>query len=216
MDGNDMTPANIAALMKNNDNDFGGNGSMWMTLFFFIIFMGMGAMANNNRQNPPVIMPNPQPAQPAVTQPELTAGLNNVQVQQQLQALQLATANNDLETVKAINQSKTELLQRDYTNNINILQGYNNVTQSINNQTYALSSQIEQLGYKMDQCCCGLQRQMLEDKNNDLQNIVNQQSTQIAINAAVQAALGQTGRYVAWEPSGSSTTTKVVAGGAAA
>lgn len=122
----------------------------------------------------------------------------------------------DLETVKAINQSKTDLLQRDYTNNINILQGYNNVTQSINNQTYALSSQIEQLGYKMDQCCCGLQRQMLEDKNNDLQNIVNQQSTQIAINAAVQAALGQTGRYVAWEPSGSSTTTKVVAGGAAA
>lgn len=214
MDGNDMTPANIAALMKNNGNDFNGNGSMWMTLFFFIIFMGMGAFANNNRQNGPVVMPNPQPQQPAVTQPELTAGLNNVQTQQQLQALQLATANNDLETVKAIEQSKTDLLQRDYTNNINILQGYNNVTQSINNQTYALSNQIEQLGYKMDQCCCGLQRQMLEDRNRDLQNIVNQQSTQIAINSAVQSALGQTGRYVAWEPSGSSTTTRVVAGAA--
>lgn len=212
MEGNTITPADIAALTKNTNGDFGNNGSMWMTLFFFIIFMGMGAMANNsNRGNGPVVVPTPQPQQPAVTQPELTAGLNNVQVQSQLQALQLATANNDLETVKAIEQSKTDLLQRDYTNNINILQGYNNVTQSINNQTYALSNQIEQLGYKMDQCCCGLQRQMLEDRNNDLQNIVNQQSTQIAINAAVQQALGQTGRYVAWEPSGSSTTTRVVA-----
>lgn len=204
MDGNSMTPADIAALTK--DGNFNENGFMWIVLFIVLAMNGGGWGGNRG----PVVVPQQPAPQPGVTQAELTAGLNNVQTQQQLQALQLATANNDLETVNAINDQTTSLLNRDYTNAINLLNGYNNIQQAINNQTYALSQQVEQLGYKMDQCCCSIQRQMLEDRNSDLQNLVNQLQGKVDNYQQTAQILGTQGRWVGWAPSGTADATKVL------
>lgn len=215
MDGSGLSSSDVLALAKDNDGNFNNNGFMWIVLFI-VLAMNGGAWGGNRG---PVIMQNPNPPapapQPGVTQAELTAGLNNNAIQNQLQSLQLATANNDLETVKAIQNQTNDLLQRDYANNINLLQGYNEINQSVNNQTAQLGSKIDNLGYKMEQCCCSIKTQMLQDRNADLQNALNQQVT---INSNLQQTqqivgqiLGNAGRFVAWAPSGSADATKVVA-----
>lgn len=211
MDGNAMSPADIAALTNSNDN-FNGNGSMWMTLFFFIIMMGgLAAFNNNGNNNGPVVVPTPAPQPSGVTQAELTAGLNNSSIQSQLQALQLATANNDLETVKSIGDQTNNFLTRDYANNINLLNGYNQINNSITDQTYQIGSKIDSLSHHMDQCCFEMQKQQLTERISDLQSIINQQAIQISNNQQTAQILGTTGRWVGWSPSGTADATKVVA-----
>lgn len=206
MENSGLSSSDVLALAKDNDGNFNNNGFMWIVLFI--------VLAMNNRNgfggSAPVVVPSAPAPQPGVTQAELTAGLNNVQTQNALQSVQLQNAQNDLNTVQAVNEQTQALLNRDYTNAINILNGYNNIQQAISNQTYALSQQVENLGYKMDQCCCTLQRQQLEYRNQDLQNLVNQLQGEVSNNRQTQQILGTQGRWVGWATSGTADATKVV------
>ena len=118
-----------------------------------------------------------------VTSAELQAGFANQSTQTGLQSLMVETANNNYETAQLINQQTNAMLQQNNTNLINAIQGFNTVNQNIQNQTNVLGSQLMQ------------QRQLAVAQDN----ISNYNQSQYL--------LGQLGRFVAWTPSGTQTTT---------
>ena len=73
--------------------------------------------------------------------------------------------------------------------------------------------QISQLGYQMDQCCCSIKTQMLQDRLEDRNRELG--VAQNAINNAQQTQniLGALGRFVAWTPSGSQAASSTVTTG---
>lgn len=119
----------------------------------------------------------------AVTQSEMNSALNNQTMLAQL------GQQNDL------------FLQTNSANQINMIQGFN-----------SLQQQISQLGYQMDNCCCSIKTQMLQDRLSDktaeaiaLQNKLDNRDQTAQI-------LSNLGRFVAWAGSGSPAATVAVAG----
>lgn len=200
MDSNVMSPADIAALTKNGNGDFSQAGMWWVLLIFLIAgggnWGGHGSVPQNN----------------GVTQAELTNGLNNNAIQSQLNSIQLQNAQNDLNTVQAIGQQTDTLMQQNNTNLINAIQGFNTVNTNLMSQTNQLGSKLDGLGAQVEQCCCRVMTKMLEDRNADLQNIVNSQQAQISNYNQSQYLLGQMGRWVGWSTTGTADATKVLVG----
>jgi hypothetical protein len=182
-----LSPSDIALL--NDNNGFGnGNGIIW--LFAFLLLANNGGWGNNNQY---------------ATQESVQAGFNNQAVQNQLSQLTTMTANNNYETANIVNSQTNQLLQQNNTNLVNAIQGFNTVNQNITNQTNQLSSKLDQLGYQMDQCCCSIKTQMLQDRLDDARNIINSQNSQIVNDNQSQYLLGQMGRWVGWNTDGTQT-----------
>lgn len=90
-----------------------------------------------------------------------------------------------------LGQQNDLMLQTNNTNQINMIQGFN-----------ALQQQINQLSYHMDNCCCEIKTQMLQDRLTDktaeavaLQNKIDNRDQTAQI-------LNNLGRFVAWAGSG--------------
>lgn len=115
--------------------------------------------------------------------------------------------NNNYETARLISEQTNTILQQNNTNLINAIQGFNQVNQNIAAQGASISQSIAQLGYQLDQCCCSIKTQMLQDRLSDTQ--AQLVAAQGAISNANQSQylLGQLGRFVAWTPSGSQAAT---------
>ena len=80
-------------------------------------------------------------------------------------------------------------MQMGYTNQINAVQGFNQLTQ-----------QIAQLGYQMDQCCCSIKTQLLQDKYDEaIRELNKEQGEKIAANTAAYL-LNVMGKWVANAP----------------
>ena len=145
----------------------------------------------------------PQPA----SIEDVNNAINTQTMQNQLSALGVETANNNYETARLIQQQTSDMMQQNNTNLINAIQGFNQVNLNLQNQTNQLSNKIDQIGYQMEQCCCSIKTQMLQDRLADktaealaLQNkLDNAQQT--------QTILGNLGRFVAWAGSGSQAVT---------
>lgn len=168
--------------------EMSGTNLLWF--FAFIFLMGNGGFGNffgNNR-----IPMGPPPA----TQAELTAGLNNQSIMNELNALGLATQNNNYETARLISDQNLLMQTQNSTNQINVIQGFNQI-----------ASKIDGLSAQLATCCCEIKTQMLQDRLADAQakNVALENS----INNANQSQyiLSQLGRFVAWTPSGSQATT---------
>ena len=140
-----------------------------------------------------------------VTQADLSAGLSAQTTQNQLQSLAVETANNNYETAQLINAQTNQMLQQNNTNLINAIQGFNTVNQNITSQTNQLAQAIAQLGYQMDQCCCSIKTQMLQDRLDSTQNALLNAQNVISNANQSQYLLGQLGRFVAWTPDGTQT-----------
>lgn len=159
--------------------------------FFAFIFLaggnGFGGLFGNNR-----VPMGPPPA----SQQDLTMGLNNQSMMSELNALGLATANNNYETARLI-QDQTMLMQnQNNTNLINIIQGFNQV-----------NSKIDALGYQMQQCCCEIKTQMLQDRLADKTAEALALQTKLDNRDQTQTILNNLGRFVAWAGSGSQAAT---------
>lgn len=120
---------------------------------------------------------------------QINAAINNQTTQQGLRDVLLSSANNNYETAQLINGQTNSLLQQNYTNQINVVQGFN-----------ALSQAISELGYRMDACCCGIKTQMLQDKYDALENLYRSAQTDASNAAQSQYLLGALGRFVAYPP----------------
>lgn len=171
-----------------------GESFMWIFALLILLFGGnFGGFFGGNRG----------PAPDAVTQAELQAGLNNVQTQNQLQQLGIATANNNYETALLINQLGNNLTNQNNNNYVNAIQGFNALTQTMTAIGANLGSKLDNLGYQMEQCCCGIKTQMLQDKYERVQHELDVAQGKIDNANQTQTILGALGRFVAWAGTGS-------------
>ena len=166
--------------------------------FFAFIFLaggnGFGGLFGGNRM----------PMGPApVTQQELTTGLNNQQIQSELNALGLATANNNYETARLIQDQTMVMQNANNTNLINMIQGFNQGMLQLQSQTNILSSKIDALDFRMQQCCCEIKTQMLQDRLADKTAEAIALQNKLDNRDQTQTILNNLGRFVAWAGSGS-------------
>ena len=173
-------------------------------LWFFAIILLAGGNGFNFGGRPA----GPPPA----TQSDLNAAINNQTLQSQLANLGVETANNNYQTAMLLNQQSNLMTQQNNANQINAIQGFNSVVQQLQNQTSALGSKIDNLGYQMENCCCSITTQMLQDRLTDktAENVKLQ--NQIDNRDQTQTILSQLGRFVAWAGSGTPTTAGAVSG----
>ena len=155
---------------------------LWFFAFLFLVGGNGGFFGNNRAPMGP----------PPASQQDVNEAVNNQSIQQQLNNIGLETANNNLKTVEAIADQNAFIQNQNNTNMINVIQGFNN-----------LSQRIDQLGFKMDSCCCEIKTQMLQQQLAEAQaNNVRLQG-QIDNRDQTQTILNALGRFVAWAGSGS-------------
>ena len=163
--------------------------------FFAFIFLaggnGFGGLFGNNR-----VPMGPPPA----TQQDLTSALNNQTLQSELNALGIATANNNYETARLIQDQNMAMQQQNNTNLINLIQGFNSNMMAMQQQSSQLSAKIDALGFQISQCCCDIKTQMLQYRLDDAQAKIVTQQNEISNNAQSQYLLGQMGKWVANAP----------------
>ena len=151
---------------------------LWFLAFIFLMGGGNGFFGFGGNRGP-------APA----TQAELTMGLNNQSIMNELNALGLATANNNYETARLISDQNLLMATQNNTNQINVIQGFNQI-----------ASKIDGLSAQLATCCCEIKTQMLQDRLADAQaKIVSQQAT-ISNSEQTQYILSQMGKWVANAP----------------
>jgi hypothetical protein len=162
--------------------EMNNNSLLW---FFAILFLagGNGNFFGNRGPGPM----GPPPA----TQQDVNEAINNQTVQGQLSDLRVATADNNLETVKAIAEQNAFMQNQQNANMINVIQGFNN-----------LSQRIDQLGFKMESCCCELKTQMLQQQLDQARANEVRLQNKLDNRDQTQTLLSTMGRWIAWAGSG--------------
>ena len=188
----DYSLSDIASVMGGEKNNGGFGGILMIVIvFLFVIMLGGRGFGGDA---------GPGPAY--VTQGEFTAGLNNITTQNALQGIALSSANNNYETAQLISNQTGTLIEQNNANLINAIQGFNAVNLSIQNQTNVLAGQIQALQAKMDNCCCEIKTQMLQNRLDDAQAALVAKNADISNYNQSQYLLGQLGRFVAWAGTG--------------
>ena len=185
-----LSASDVALLNRDGNFGFGESGFFWV--FALMLLAGGGFGWGNNA---------------GVSSAELQAGLNNQSTQSGIQNLLVETANNNYETALLINSQTNAMLQQNNTNLINAIQGFNQVNQNIQNQTNVLGGQLMQLSAQLNECCCSIKTQMLENRLDATQRQLAVAQDNISNYNQSQYLLSQLGRFVAWTPSGTQTTT---------
>ena len=150
------------------DNTMGGNGFLWLILLFLFFGGGNGAWGNGG----------------AASQADLNSALAAQTSALNQQQILLSSAGNNYETARQID-----------TLGVNAIQGFNQITQAINQGFAQQGAAIAQLGYNLDQCCCSIKTQMLQDRLSDTQFALNAAQNQISNANQSQYLLTQLGKY---------------------
>ena len=115
--------------------------------------------------------------------------VNNQSTQTGLRDILLSSANNNYETAQLINGQTNALQQQNYANQINVIQGFN-----------AIGAKLDQLGFQMENCCCSIKTQMLQDKYEALESKYLVAQNDLSNAAQSQYILNALGRFVAYPP----------------
>lgn len=168
----------------------GSGGFMWLVLIFVLLFgMGGAGLSGNNAAMAGF-----------ATQADLNNAINQQTTALNQQQILLSSANNNYETAQLINGLGMANMNQNNSNLVNAIQGFNNLSAQITNQTNVLSSKLDNLGYQMNQCCCEIKTQMLQDRLTD--KTADLVAAQGVINNSQQSQylLGQMGKWVANAP----------------
>ena len=98
----------------------------------------------------------------------------------------LSSANNNYETAQLISAQTRDYMASNYANQINVVQGFNAIQQS-----------IADLGYRMDQCCCSIKTQLLQDKYDETLRALTKAQTDASNSAQTEYLLSVMGKWVA-------------------
>ena len=152
-------------------------GSDWLGAFLIIAILFGGGLGFGGGRGP---APN------LATQEYVQTAIDNAGIQNQLQQIALSSAHHNYETAQLINGQTNTLMQQTYANQINVIQGFN-----------ALTQQIAQMGFQMENCCCSIKTQMLQDKYDEtVRELAKAQAE--AINAQQSAyLLSVMGKWIA-------------------
>ena len=147
-----------------------GNLGDWIGVFLIIavLFNGGGFFGGGN------------------TQTAINEAINNQSVQTGLRDVLLSSANNNYETAQLISAQTRDYMQSNYTNQINVIQGFNSINQTLAN----ISSQMEQ-------CCCSIKTQMLQDKYDETLRELAKAQTDASNRAQSEYLLSVMGKWVA-------------------
>lgn len=130
------------------------------------------------------------------TTADVTNAINTAFANQSATNILLSSANNNYETARLIDAQSMNTMSQNNTNLLAAINGFNAVTQGMTNGFNSVSQNIADLGYKMDQCCCNIQRLILENRLQDTQ-IALQNAQNVAVNAEQsQYILSQLGSFV--------------------
>jgi len=197
MDGS-LTGSDALSIMgsRGNDGFFGGDAGMF--LIFALLFLNNNGW--NNGMNPGF-----------VTQADLAASQNAQTNTLMLNNLQDQIAANQLTTVQAVANQTAELMQQNNTNLINAIQGFNSLSGQVTNQTNVLAQKLDALGAQLNQCCCDIKTQMLQNQLDAANAKIVEQQNEISNAQQTQNILNQLGRYVPW--AGTNTATATAAAG---
>lgn len=180
-----MDAGELALLTDNRNDMFGGNGAFFWV--FALLLLSGGGFGFGGGRGP---MPD------VATKEFVQDAVNNQATQTGLRDILLSSANNNYEMAQRINDQTTALMQQGYTYQIQAEQRFS-----------ALQQQIAQLGYHMDQCCCEIKTQMLQNRLDDAQAALVAAQGAISNANQSQYILSQLGRFVAWTPSGTQAST---------
>lgn len=175
-----ITGSDALALTANRDGDFMGSGMGAFWIFALLLLNNNGFGGNGNFAA----------SQQAQTNQLMLSNLNT------------QIANGQYATAQAINDQTNFLMQQNNTNLVNAIQGFNNLGLQITNQTNQLSAQMMQMSAKMDECCCSIKTQMLQNRLDDANAKIVEQRNEISNLNQTQTILNTLGRFVAWTGSG--------------
>jgi len=129
------------------------------------------------------------------TTAEVQNSINAAMAQQNAQNVLLSSANNNYETAQLISGQNMAMMNQQNSNLVNAIQGFNQISSSVQGGFSNISAQIADLGYKLENCCCGIKTMMLENRLQDAQTALLTSQTTNAINAQSQYLLSQLGTY---------------------
>ena len=168
--------------------DSNGFGSEWIFAFLIIavIFGWGGAGFGGGNANVAAY----------ATMADVNAAINNQSTSQALGAIALSSQNNNYETARLISDQNMTMMAQNNTNLVNAIQGFNTVNGNIAAGFASVNQNIADLGFKMEQCCCGIKTMLLENRLQDTQIALQQSQTANIVNASNQYLLSQLGSFV--------------------
>ena len=130
------------------------------------------------------------------TMADVNSAINNQTTQSALGQIALSSQNNNYETSQLISNQNMAMMNQQNSNLVNAIQGFNQISSTVQGGFSNISAQIADLGYKMENCCCGIKTMMLENRLQDAQTALLNSQTINAINGQSQYLLSQLGSYV--------------------
>ena len=161
-------------IQVNESSIFGGAGGWLIVFVILILLFGGGNFFGGRTENVEAVVQNAINAQSTQT------GLRDVL---------LSSANNNYEVAMQIAGQNLLNAQQHAADQVNIIQGFNAIQQS-----------LAQLGYHMDECCCSIKTQLLQDKYDAALRELAKAQTDASNAAQSQYLLGVMGKWVANAP----------------
>lgn len=180
-----MTLSDIAAVMPKSTNGDGfleGNGIIILILFFLIFGFGGGGFGGNG------------------TQAEVQRGFDTQAITSKLDGITNGLCDSAYENARLINQNMVNTMQGFNQTQMGMMQGFNGVDKSLCQGFGSVNESINQLSHQMEQCCCNLKTQMMQDKYDDLSRQYDQALAAITNATQTQNILNSLGRYVTNPP----------------
>ena len=120
---------------------------------------------------------------------KINAAINNQTTQNGIRDILLSSANNNYETAMQIAGQNLLNEQQRSADQINIIQGFNQ-----------LSSAIAGISSQLSTCCCDIKTTLLQDKYDEALRELNKAQTEAITQAQSQYLLGVMGKWVANAP----------------
>jgi len=164
-------------------NETSGLGGGWIAVIALIVVLMFGGnLFGGGRQDVSAIVND---------------AINNQSTQSGLRDVLLSSANNNYETLQAINAQSLSMMSQNNTNLINAIQGFNTLGLANANAFAEIRQQMAALGYQMQSCCCEIKTQMLQNRLDEAERRNVVLDGQISNYNQTQTLLGTMGKWVA-------------------
>lgn len=164
---------------------FGAGGGLGWLILLFLFMMGGGfGWGGGNAATAAY-----------ATQADITNAIQAQTSSLNQQSILMSSQNNNYETARLIDQLGMNLMNQNNANQINVVQGFNNLSGQITNQTNVLSSKLDQLGFAMENCCCSIKTLIKDNQIADLTRELNKAQTDSSNSAQSLFLLSQLGKF---------------------
>lgn len=179
-----------------NDNTMNGGGWLWAVVILLLVGNnGLGGLFGGGNGAAAAV------AAGYATQQDVQNAINAQSTQNGLQSIMLSSANNNYETARLIDNQTMYLSNQNNTNQLAAINGFNTVNQNMAQGFNTLAQSIAAMNHNLENCCCSIKTQMLQDKYDALQNQYLSAQNDLSNAAQTQTILNAMGRWVGYPPS---------------